>query len=77
MEERMKVRFWDGTVKDAKDRSEAVTIIKEGLKQWMQEGDYIAWKWTDKQLGNPNLAQVFNELSEPTDAKAVIVEVSE
>lgn len=70
------VRFWDGTAKTAKDRDEAVRLVKEGLDGWMQKGDRIVWVNTDEddRLGRkPSFAIVANELGEETDASAKIL----
>ncbi len=58
----------------AKTREEAVTIIKEKMKQWMQMCDQLIWtvrEGKDKDT-EPGFAQVYNALSEPTDAFAEI-----
>jgi len=70
------VKFWDGTVREAENRDEAVRIIKEGLKDWMQEGDRIVWYNTsrDDALGRkPSYAVVVIEVGEETDASAMII----
>ncbi|MBA7541418.1 hypothetical protein ES705_33731 [subsurface metagenome] len=73
------VRFWDGTTKIAKDRDEAVRLVKEGLAGWMQKGDRIIWGNTaeDDKLGRkPSLAIVTNDIGEETDASALILYVT-
>jgi len=67
------VRFWDNTTKSAKDRADAVKIVKEGLAGWMEKGDSIIWMriGEDDRL-EPSLAIVVNEVGEDTDASAKI-----
>jgi len=68
------VRFWDDTTKSAKDRDDAVKIVKEGLADWMQKGDSIHWvRLGEDDRVEPRFALVVNELGEDTDASAVIL----
>lgn len=68
----MKVKFWDGTEKQAETREDAVRIVKAGLEGWRQEGDRIVWRLINGDKKLPSLAQVVDELGEETDAFAVI-----
>jgi len=67
------VRFWDNTTKSARDRDEAVRLVKEELADWMQKGDGIIWVRVgeDDRL-EPSLAIVVTEVGEDTDASAKI-----
>lgn len=72
----MKVKLWDGKTFPAKDRDEAVAIVKRELKGWMQDGDRLAWTFSRDGLEGekPDAAYVVNEDGEWTDAHAVIVQ---
>ena len=65
----MKVIFFDG--------NEAVSVIKDGLKPWMQKGDRLIWfYWSPSVIekgGKPDIAIVCNEDGFETDARARIV----
>jgi len=72
------VKFWDGSSQPAKNRADAVQIIKKGLRAWMNQGDKIGWqKMSDKRFlqdGKPNRAFTINKPDgEPTDAEASIL----
>ena len=72
--DQIEVRFWDGTTKIAKDRDEAVRLVKEGLDGWMQKGDRIDWvSIGDDDRLKPSYAIVVNEAGEDTDASAKIL----
>lgn len=70
----MIVKFWDGTIKSAPNREEAVQILKAGLDAWMQKGDTIRWYKRPEDPNPPMHAFVFNELGEETDIWATIKE---
>lgn len=71
------VKFWDGTVKNATNREEAVELVKTGLQAWMQKGDKILWYRRPEDMNPPSHAFVVNELGEETDAWATIKEAGE
>lgn len=55
------------------NREDAVSVIKEKMKEWMQEGDYIGWYKSDSNLEKPNIAAVYNKFHEETDSFARII----
>ena len=55
------------------DREEAVNIIKEKMKAWMQEGDYLGWYKSESNLDMPNIAAVYNKYHEETDNFARVI----
>jgi len=70
------VSLWTGKIIPVKNRDEAVGVVKDELKAWMQKGDRLIWYNTDKddRLGRkPSFAVVVNEVGEQTDAAAMIV----
>ena len=70
----MKVKVWDGTELPAKDRDEAVKIVKRELKGWMQKGDRLTWSHARvPETELPDYATVVNEVGEYTDASAIIL----
>lgn len=56
-----------------KDRDDAVMVIKEKMKPWMQEGDYLGWYKSEPNLDKPNIAAVYNRFHEETDSFARII----
>jgi hypothetical protein len=72
----MKVKICDGREIPVKDRDEAVFVVKEELKGWMQKGDRIGWFYSgvrqnEKHL--PNYAAVVTSDGDVTDEYAVII----
>jgi len=70
------VKLWTGKIFPVKNRDEAVRVIKEELRGWIQEGDRLIWSNTDEdnRLGRkPSFAFVANEVGEETDASAMIL----
>lgn len=55
------------------DREEAVAVIREKMKVWMQEGDYLGWYSSESNLSKPNIAAVYNKFHEETDSFARII----
>ena len=74
MSNKLTVKFWDGTSKEAATRDEAVSIVKEGLQAWMEKGDKILWFQLPEDTKLLSHAFVKNELGEETDARAIIKE---
>lgn len=72
----MQVAFADKTRIEVNDREEAVKVIKEGLKEWMEPTDHLAWFYVDPEAEErgelPDIAFVTTEHGEQTDAWAVI-----
>ena len=54
-------------------REEAIDIIKEKMKAWMQEGDYLGWYKSESNLYEPNIAAVYNKFHEETRYFARII----
>jgi len=52
---------------------EAVDIIKEKMKEWMQEGYYLGWYKSESNLEKPNIAAVYNKSHEETRYFARII----
>jgi hypothetical protein len=52
---------------------EAVDIIEEKMKAYMQKGDYLRWYKSDPNLERSNIAAVYNRLHEETKFFARIV----
>lgn len=50
-----------------------VDIIKEKMKVWMQEGDYLWWYKSESNIEKPNIVVVYNKLHEETDSFARII----
>lgn len=57
----------------ANNREEVVDIIKEKMKECMQEGDYIGWYKSDSNLEKSNIAAVYNKRHEETKFFARII----
>lgn len=55
------------------NREEAIGIIKEKMKVWMQEGDYLGWYKSESNLEKPDIAAVYNKFHEETDPFARII----
>ena len=72
MSNKLTVKFWDGTSKEAATRDEAVSIVNEGLHAWMEKGDIIVWYLLPGDTAPPSRAYVGNEYGEETDARATI-----
>lgn len=56
-----------------KNREEAISIIKEKMKSWMQEGDYLGWYKSESSLDEPDIAAVYTKFHEETDSFARII----
>lgn len=52
---------------------EAVDIIKEKMKVWMQEGYYLGWYKSESNLEKPNIAAVYDKHHEETRYFARII----
>lgn len=50
-----------------------VDIIKEKMKEWMQEGYYLGWYKSESNLEKPNIAAVYNKFHEETRYFARII----
>lgn len=55
------------------NREEAVDVIKEKMKAWMQERDYLGWYKSESKLDQPNIAAVYNKHHEETRYFARII----
>lgn len=56
-----------------KDSDDAIEIIKEKMKSWMQEGDYLGWYKSESNIDKPNIVAVYNKFHEETDSFARII----
>lgn len=71
--EHMRVNINNTESIKVENREEAIDIIKEKMKVWMQEGDYLGWYKSDSNLDKPNIAAVYNNFHEETRYFARIV----
>jgi hypothetical protein len=55
------------------NREEAIDIIKEKMKAWMQEGDYLGWYKSESNFNEPDIAAVYNKFHEETNSFARII----
>lgn len=55
------------------NREEAMDIIKEKMKTWMKEGDYLGWYKSESKLEKPDIAAVYNKHHEETNSFARII----
>lgn len=55
------------------NREDAISVIKEKMKAWMQEGDYIGWYKSQSNLEQPDIAAVYNKRHEETNYFARII----
>lgn len=55
------------------NREEAIDIIKEKMKKFMREGDYLGWYKSESKLNEPDIAAVYNKFHEETRYFARII----
>lgn len=54
------------------NREEAIGVIKEKMKAFMKEGDYLGWYKSDQRLDEPDIATIYNKRHEETNLFARI-----
>lgn len=69
----MKVNINNVEKIEVKDRDDAIKVIREKMKAWIQEGDYLGWYKSESNLDKPNIAAVYNRFHEETDSFARII----
>lgn len=70
----MKVNINNVETIEVADRDEAVLIIKNKMKAYMQKGDYLGWyNYMTREGEKPDVAHVYNEVGEETDDFAAII----
>lgn len=71
----MQVTLWNKETHQVKDRTEAIRVVEQELRAWMESTDHIEWYHSglDYDLGRrPSCAQVTTQYGEMTDAYAFI-----
>ena len=71
------VRYWDSHTDTQPNLAAAERAVRKRLVQWMQAGDQVYLFRTKCNHQPARLAEVYNQLGEPTDAAAIFYPVSQ